>query len=102
MTNATKLDRRHTGYGHFTYYVKPRVSYLEYNNKQTFHEWRDWCWETWGSSKEIDEWLRDIRTRTLAKSVSHNEHWVWQNDEHSCRIFLRTDAELALFLLKWK
>ena len=100
-----KLDRRNTGYGIWTYYInKPRtgssIVFGLHESYQKFHEWRNWCWQTWGPSKELPSWLEDLRNpNTIA--VSHNENWCWQNDQFATRIYLRTDKDLSLFLLKW-
>jgi len=67
---------------------------------QKFYEWRNWCWQTWGPSKELQHWLEDLRNPNQL-AVSHNEQWCWQNDEYATRIYLRTDKELSIFLLKW-
>lgn len=101
MFEHKKLDKRHTGYGYFKHAVSYRYLQSFYNGKQQFFLHRNWFWETYGPSKEIYDWLKDI-SKNAATAESHNEHWAWQNDEHECRIFLRTDAELAMFLLKWK
>jgi len=92
-----KLDKRNNGYGQFKYYAKP--------TSQGMHEVRAWCWDTWGSSKELGEWLGD--NVSLAVNLFHqthcfNKHWCWQNDQYYCRIYLRTDEELAFFQLKWQ
>lgn len=100
-----KLDRRNTGYGNWTYYLnKPRMGnsiiFGLQESYQKFYEWRNWCWQTWGPSKELQHWLEDLRNPNQL-AVSHNEQWCWQNDEYATRIYLRTDKELSIFLLKW-
>ena len=93
-----KLDGRHTGFRHFAYYIP--LKYTIDINDQIFYLYRNWCWETWGPSKELVYWLEDIR-HPMILPVSHNAHWAWQNDEYATRLYLRTEKELSIFLLKW-
>lgn len=91
-----RLDKRNNGFGKFKYYVMP--------TSRRMHEIRAWCWETWGSSKELSEWLSDdvnFASNPLHEAHCYNDHWCWQNDEYYCRLYLRTDEELAFFKLKW-
>lgn len=112
----TRLDKRYTGHGHFDYLVNrplARTSVLyqsgqnitRYASMQLFNSWRQWCWHTWGPSKELDSWLDDVVYHDGdIEPVSHNPHWAWTkestHDVHS-RIYLRGDAELTMFLLRW-
>lgn len=105
----TKMDARYKGYPDWQYFIgRPeRTSRFfhtptRYASMQIFLQWRRWCWETWGPSKELTEWLDDVITpRTVVAPEDHNLHWCWVNDQYSTRIYLRTDSELTLFLLKW-
>lgn len=99
-----KLDKRNTGHNHWGYYInRPKRHYNStftlHQSQQVFFNWREWCWSTWGPSKELVDWLEDRRQTT--EPVSHNEHWCFQNDQYATRIYLRTDKELSLFLLRW-
>lgn len=99
-----KLDRRHTGFENWMYYLNhPKVFDRglqgHYSSRQQFFAWRSWCWATWGASKELLEWNLD--SPILIGAVAHNEHWCWQNDNYTCRLYLRGDAELSHFLLRW-
>jgi len=102
----TTMDARFKGYPIWKYYIARPLrgsntvgTVTRYESYQLFHAWRDWAWNTWGSSKEMGDWLEDIIHPHLA--VSHNESWCWLNDGNDSRIYLRTDAELTLFLLRW-
>lgn len=99
----SKLDGRNLGFGYFEYSAVVPILFPVYNNKQVFYKWRNWCWENWGASKEVHHWLEDIRETSGLRmpAESHNNHWAWQNDDYNCRIFLKTDSEAGLFLLKW-
>ena len=104
-----KLDARNTGYADWKYYlINPsrfsNGTYLTSSQaNQKFYAWREWCWDTWGSSKELHAWLKDKNSLINMSGLScQNEHWVWQNNEHYMRIYLKGDEEMTLFLLKWK
>lgn len=95
-----KIDKRNTGYGEWAYYINrhdfnPKLNSLDSMNQ--YLRWREWCWTTWGPSKELDLWMED-RHRT---TESQNPHWCWSNNQYHSRIYLRTDKELSQFLLKW-
>jgi hypothetical protein len=92
----TKLDKRHTGNKNWRYMVTwdRRTKYPE--GRKEFYDWRTWCWETWGPSKEIDGYL-DMFDGVHCE----NAHWCWESTEYRVRIFLRTDIEAELFLLRW-
>lgn len=99
-----KLDKRNTGFNHWNYYVnrsvRNTITYPSlYERQQLFFKWREWCWQTWGPSKELEDWLED--TKQDKTPTSHNEHWCFQNTDYATRIYLRSDKELSLFLLKW-
>ena len=107
-----RLDRRNTGFGHWEYYLdRPRFLHTSqphyssnimklYDSQQQFFKWREWCWKTWGSSKELDDWLEDLRN-PRDQIIGHNEHWCWQHNQYNTRIYLRSDKELSIFLLQW-
>lgn len=108
--NYNKLRKNNNGYGHFMYYInRPRLSseskkyHTLYSSTQQFFRWRDYCWTNYGPSKEINNWLLDIKfDGTLDPiAVHHNEYWSWQNNEYGTRIYLKSDAELTPFLLVW-
>lgn len=95
-----KLDRRNTGHKNFKYYVK-----FSFEVRNNFHEVREWCWDTWGASKELSEWLYDDRLSKSHVTVPiycQNDHWAWQNDNYYCRIYLREDPEMVFFKLRWE
>ena len=84
MYKVTKLNRKYTGYEHFQYIVTverpPTNRFSEIQEiKQEWFALREWCWETWGPSKEIEDWIRGT-SFAPDKLVSQNTHWCWQND----------------------
>ncbi len=106
-----KLDRRNTGYNDFKYSVRVYADDLLFKNRivdNYYFEMRDWCWQTWGGSKELDEWLSDyyfIHSNIIiqAEPKCQNKHWCWktQKDANN-RIYLRDDADLVLLKLRWE
>lgn len=99
-----KLDKRNVGYGNFKYYVKFSIL-LNAKSNLNFHEVRAWCWDTWGASKELSEWLEDNyqrKSNPIKPQICQNDHWAWQNDNYYCRIYLRTDQEMVFFRLRWE
>ncbi len=94
-----KLDGRYTGSDFFQYCIQSNSLY----NKE-YYDIREWCWETWGPSKELNYWLLDNKiTLGLDEKVgSQNQHWCWQNDTYSRRLYFRTDKELVLLKLRWE
>ena len=92
-----KLDRRHAGYGVWGYYVeRPRYLALR-ESKQIFYSWREWCWSTWGASKEMENFDHYDMFDGLHCS---NSRWSWISDVRN-RIFLRSDQEASVFVLRW-
>lgn len=96
----TKLDGRHAGVLHWKYYVEIAFSYGDVQaRKVKFNEIREWCWITWGSSKELTDYDHYDLFDGLHCS---NAYWCWMNDEHGRRrIYLRTDREAEIFTLRW-
>jgi hypothetical protein len=72
-----------------------------------FHDVRDWCWQTWGASKELDEWLLYDRNHPSWRFANEeltncqNPYWCWVNDDHRRRIMLTGPEEVALFKLRF-
>lgn len=101
-----KIDGRHTGNGQWAYFTKlpPSWKSSKYSINQTFYKHYAWCWETWGPSKIIHDWYEDFKSGVVkSDAFAHNEHWVYEIREvGGNRIFLRSDNELSLFLLKWR
>jgi hypothetical protein len=93
-----KLDARFKGYSDWKYVISPKRGQTMVSRRQDFLRIREWCWNTWGPSKEIDFWLDD---KKVAEALGQNAHWAWQNDLYNARIYLRTDKELAQFYLTW-
>lgn len=93
----TTLDNRHSGKKWFKYYVTPVVpDTWIYANKlemeQRFMEWQAWCWSTYGQGTHL-EWNHHIE---------NTSYWAWRTHlVKEPRLYLRGDAELMLFKLKF-
>lgn len=84
---VTKLDGRHSGHGEFKYYIQ--FSEPEFKD---FIDLRNWCWEQWGPSCELDLWFK-------GGSIVP---WCWMFQDYGKRIYLRTDKEYQWYSLKWQ
>jgi hypothetical protein len=94
-----KTDKRMTGHTRFKYYVE-----ITHNRSEPFgislekfYEVRQWCWETWGASREVDEY----NSKEFAWLADQSKHWSWVNDQYRARLYLADKDEAALFTLKW-
>lgn len=91
-----KLDRRMNGYGDFTY----AVDFASSPMGAKFNDVRQWCWETFGPSCELDIW--DVLDRP---DDVRNERWAWDRGQYNktwrCIIYLATDQEANWFKLRW-
>lgn len=84
-----KLDRRYAGSQDFKYYV----NFNKLVEGNSFIEVRNWCWEQWGPSCELDLWYR--------VGQNGNPAWCWMSDDWKTRICFRSDKEYSWFILKW-
>ena len=80
------IDRRMNGYGQFKYFVELRKEY----DRSAFIAIRNWCWEQWGPSCELEFYEEEV-----------NPHWAWNVTEFRTRIYIASDKEASWFMLKW-
>jgi hypothetical protein len=85
--SITKLDGRYAGGNQFHYMVEFLRPYTE---KELFCEVREWCWTTWGPSREL---------KFMDTSVE--QVWCFMTDNHRTRIYLKNKKELEWFILRW-
>lgn len=89
-----KTDRRFTAHPHFQYYLDlPRTGVYG------FHVIRSWAWESWGASKELDDWLLSVDR--AENNDCQNPHWCWSSKDGQRRIWLRSPEEVALYRLTY-
>ena len=93
-----RTDKRHTAYNRFKYYIEIKHSdWAERHNvREKFFELRLWCWETWGPSREVDQYSLDH-----PMAADRNIHWGWLNDQYRARLYLGSHEDAAYFTLKW-
>ena len=100
MYKVSKVDRRFLGFGDFEYIVNSNNYGIK--RKYDFFTLREWCWTTFGPSKEIHEWLDDYRNPTGVNYIlHHNKAWCWHLDNYTKRIYLGSEKELVLFNLRF-
>jgi hypothetical protein len=84
---VTKLDRRHNGHTEFKYSISPTPrDYIE--SRRLLTELRIWCWTTFGPSSELG-WSETPQL------------WAWDTEHGNKRIYLKSDAEMTFFKLKF-
>lgn len=85
-----QLTRQYNGFNHYKWLIECGVP-DETQNRHELADWRDWCWQTWGPSREL---LWAITRPPVPV-------WAWDTEFRHRRIYLKSDAELALFQLKF-
>jgi hypothetical protein len=91
MTYKVKrLTKQYNGYGYFKHLIQP-TAFNVVTTRQQLAEWREWCWDTWGPGREL---LWSI-------AETPDAVWSWDTDHSNRRIYLKSDAELLLFQLKF-
>ncbi len=98
-----KTDKRHTGHSEWRHVViverRPSVAFgnaSRIQRQQDLNEIRNWCWTTMGPSCELEFWLM-----LPDDSPAKNNRWVWHTNFENFKIYLRTDADVNWFKLKW-
>mgnify|MGYP000057786601 FL=1 len=93
-----RTDKRHTAFNRFKYYVE--IKHDDWNERhnvrEKFFELRLWCWETWGPSREVDQYSLGFENTS-----DRNIHWGWLNDQYRARLYLGGPEDAAFFTLKW-
>ena len=87
-----KLDKRMTGYGDFKY----GADFSWHWQGARFDQVRQWCWETFGPSVEVDIW-RELGTIDEPR----NERWAWDRNQYRTMVYLKSDAERNWFVMRW-
>lgn len=82
----TKLDRRYSGNTRFSHRVEFSGSWK--SKAVNFVRARNWCWDRFGASAELDK---------LYAVSDDTPLWAWES-EHNTALYLR-DTSLTQFLL---
>ncbi len=98
-----KTDKRHNGNQFWQYIVIiEKAVNINYGRQSAIqkandlNQIREWCWETYGPSCELDFWLM-----LDDSAVSKNDKWCWHTNFDNFKIYLRTEKEANWFKLKW-
>jgi hypothetical protein len=95
-----KLDKRHKGFTKFSHRIKVEGPHVEVIPK--FMEVREWCWTSWNPSCERDMFM--VMAASKFENVPLPQHWAWyyDHDFYECYIYLVSEEDLSMFILKWK
>jgi hypothetical protein len=94
----TKLDKRHSSHKIMKYHIE--VTYDIWGSKNRvaqFMVYRNWCWKTFGPGVER-KW---IMLRPGVDGMESINSWAWHTEHEEMRLYLKSDAELTLFNLKF-
>ena len=80
-----KLDKRYTGSHLFEYRID-----FDYPRREQFKQIRNWCWETFGPSCELN-----------FLSKGEEKVWAWTTDSYRVRLYLKSDKEVNWYKLRW-
>lgn len=86
-----KLTRQWNGHAHFKWVIQCDIC-DENANRRELSAWREWCWKTWGPSREL------LWATTTCNPIPC---WAWDTEFRHRRLYLKSDAELTLFQLKF-
>ena len=104
---VTVTDKRHKANPHFKWMIEHPIAHaITQSNSDAiikFADIRQWCTNTWGTGVEIDMW-KFLNTRQIGEIYFHNNHWCYDvntTNTPQMKLYLKTDAELAFYKLKW-
>ncbi len=94
-----KLDQRMAGHDIFTHRVIFSNLFDRYHRAESImFEQRNWCWESFGPSMELDM-LYSFK-RTLDLIDRYNPNWAWEYTGNWISIYLK-DSALTAWQLKF-
>jgi hypothetical protein len=85
-----RLTRQYNGHTHFKYIIQPTEKNILIARNQ-LADYREFCWQTWGPGREL---LASI-------TATPDARYAWDSEHGNLRIYLKSDAELMLFELKF-
>lgn len=107
----TKLDRRHSGYNVMKYMIeidRRSVPIGASKDEQIafFKDMRVWFWDSYGPGSELAYVAIQMSTSSEEPNRSSfglptKERWAWQTDFGHMRLYLKSDAEMTFFNLKF-
>lgn len=90
-----------------TSYAMPAGRGITQELSVNFHDIRAWCWETWGPSKGLTDWIElESSISSALFKIAHadrcqNRHWCWLDDPLRKRIMFASVDEVALYKLTY-
>ena len=94
---VTTLDKRHTGYGKFKYYVDTHSGPA---NSVILHRWREWCWEVFGPGIELRFAIAE-NTMANIMGIELPSRWAWQTEFGNFKLYFKDDETMSAFLFQW-
>lgn len=97
LQKLKKLDRRHTGYEYFKYFIE----FYGSNRSLQLSKLRNFCWGQFGPGVDVAtfrRWFLDLSEDEI-KEFAINEHWAWQDQDYVSRIYIKGNEELLIMKL---
>jgi hypothetical protein len=85
-----QLTRQYNGFNHYKWLIQCGLR-DETQNRLDLADWREFCWQTWGPSREL---LWAITRPPVPV-------WAWDTEFRHKRLYLKGDQELTLFELRF-
>lgn len=106
---VTKTDRRHNGHNIMKYIVEPDWGLGTSKDDRIcwFKDMRAWLWENYGPGCELKHVMLtfnktpDVLVCPEDPSINSVERWAWDTEFGHMRLYLKSDAELTFFNLKF-
>lgn len=110
-----KLDGRHSGRNYFTHYANfvthirrkspmimgRRVPILSRDDViKEFIQCRNWCWEHFGPSCEVDSYDSAVHSFTFGPEKPDPD-WAWTQKDYGKRIYFKDETIAGMFSLMW-
>lgn len=89
-----RLDRRYNGHLKFKYAIDTAVI-PRLEQQRVFQALREWAWATYGPSMELG-WVLEQSNYNETEPI-----WAWETDYGKKRLYLKGDAELTFWQLKF-
>ena len=117
--SLVKMDRRHSGRQFFTHYADFKSSHrrttvpmisggnvtgyrivTRQDVVKEFVQCRNWCWEHFGPSCEVD--LYDDAVHSFAFGPAKSDpDWAWVEKDYGRRIYFKDETIAGMFSLMW-
>ena len=92
-----KTDSRYKGANHFKYIIDYGG---KYSNNLTFQIHRNWWFDGYGPSCEIEAWER-LKSNNTDTEWCIVDTWAWNTEFGNRKIYVKDDNTLSFFVLKF-